>query len=55
MPRRSQLEAFAAHLRDDAPLALDASDALTGMRLIDECYRAAGFPVRPRKTPATTA
>ncbi|MGW4911865.1 Gfo/Idh/MocA family protein [Streptomyces sp. NPDC004270] len=43
-----QLEAFAAHLRDGAPLALDAEDALTTMRLIDECYLAAGFPVRPR-------
>ncbi|WP_329331280.1 Gfo/Idh/MocA family oxidoreductase [Streptomyces sp. NBC_00663] len=43
-----QLEAFAAHLRDGAPLALDADDALTTMRLIDDCYRAAGFPVRPR-------
>ena len=43
-----QLEAFAAHLRGGAPLVLDADDALTTMRLIDECYRAAGFPVRPR-------
>ncbi|MCI3275019.1 Gfo/Idh/MocA family protein [Streptomyces cylindrosporus] len=49
-----QLEAFAAHLREDAPLALDADDALTTMRLIDDCYRAAGFPVRPRTVlPAT--
>ncbi|WP_217561460.1 Gfo/Idh/MocA family protein [Streptomyces sp. GbtcB6] len=49
-----QLEAFAAHLRDGAPLALDAEDALTTMRLIDECYRAAGFPARPRTVlPAT--
>ncbi|MBP8532256.1 Gfo/Idh/MocA family protein [Streptomyces sp. MK37H] len=43
-----QLEAFAAHVRDGAPLVLDAEDALTTMRLIDECYQAAGFPVRPR-------
>ncbi|NNN29208.1 Gfo/Idh/MocA family oxidoreductase [Streptomyces sp. S3(2020)] len=43
-----QLEAFAAHLRDGAPLPLDADDALTTMQLIDECYRAAGFSVRPR-------
>ncbi|MEV6765053.1 Gfo/Idh/MocA family oxidoreductase [Streptomyces sp. NPDC051105] len=43
-----QLEAFAARLRDGAPLALDAEDALTTMRLIDGCYQAAGFPVRPR-------
>ncbi|MFE2520759.1 Gfo/Idh/MocA family protein [Streptomyces mirabilis] len=43
-----QLEAFAAHLRRGAPLTLDADDALTTMRLIDDSYRAAGFPVRPR-------
>ncbi|MEU9448823.1 Gfo/Idh/MocA family oxidoreductase [Streptomyces sp. NPDC048277] len=48
-----QLEAFAAHLRHGATLPLDAEDALTTMRLIDECYRAAGFPVRPR-TPVTS-
>ncbi|MPY59459.1 Gfo/Idh/MocA family protein [Streptomyces spongiae] len=49
-----QLDAFAAHLRAGAPLALDAGDALTTMRLIDDCYRAAGFPVRPRTDPPTT-
>ncbi|MFE7278233.1 Gfo/Idh/MocA family protein [Streptomyces sp. NPDC057623] len=43
-----QLEAFAAHIRRDAPLALDADDALVTMRLIDESYRAAGFEPRPR-------
>ncbi|TDU01966.1 putative dehydrogenase [Streptomyces sp. 846.5] len=43
-----QLEAFAAHLRHGAPLALDADDALTTMRLIDDTYRAAGFLLRPR-------
>ncbi|MER5664895.1 Gfo/Idh/MocA family protein [Streptomyces mirabilis] len=42
-----QLEAFAAHLRRGTPLTLDADDALTTMRLIDDSYRAAGFPVRP--------
>ncbi|WP_329543945.1 Gfo/Idh/MocA family oxidoreductase [Streptomyces sp. NBC_01356] len=42
-----QLEAFAAHLRHGAPLVLDADDALTTMRLIDDCYQAAGFPLRP--------
>ncbi len=42
-----QLEAFAAHLRRGQPLVLDAEDALTTMRLIDDCYRAAEFPVRP--------
>ncbi|MFF4521145.1 Gfo/Idh/MocA family protein [Streptomyces bluensis] len=49
-----QLDAFAAHLREGAPLALGADDALTTMRLIDDCYRAAGFPVRPRNAPAPT-
>lgn len=43
-----QLEAFTAHVRQGAPLMLDADDALTTMRLIDACYRAAGFPVRSR-------
>lgn len=43
-----QLEAFAAQLRHGVRSALDADDALTTMRLIDDCYRAAGFPVRPR-------
>jgi predicted dehydrogenase len=43
-----QLEAFAAHLRRGAPLRLDADDALATMRLIDDCYRSAGLPLRPR-------
>ncbi|NUP15700.1 MAG: Gfo/Idh/MocA family oxidoreductase [Streptomyces sp.] len=45
-----QLEAFAAHIRRDAPLPLDADDALATMTLIDESYRAAGFEPRPRTT-----
>ncbi|MGI5459899.1 Gfo/Idh/MocA family protein [Streptomyces sp. CA-249302] len=45
-----QLEAFAARVREGAPLALDADDALATMTLIDECYRAAGFEPRPRTT-----
>lgn len=52
--RTYQLDAFAAHLRQGAPLSLHAGDALTTMRLIDDCYRAAGFPVRPRTVPPTT-
>lgn len=49
-----QLDALAAHLRHGAPLSLHADDALTTMRLIDTCYLAAGFPVRPRTVlPAT--
>lgn len=50
-----QLEAFAAHLRRGTPLTLDADDALTTMRLIDDSYRAAGFPVRPRTVLPATA
>ncbi|MFF7600857.1 Gfo/Idh/MocA family protein [Streptomyces mirabilis] len=50
-----QLEAFAAHLRRGRQLTLDADDALTTMRLIDDCYRAAGFPVRPRTVLPATA
>lgn len=43
-----QLEAFAAAVRDDAPLPIDADDAVVTMALIDDCYRAAGFAPRPR-------
>jgi predicted dehydrogenase len=43
-----QLEALGAHLRDGAPLPIDADDALATMELIDACYRAAGFQPRPR-------
>ncbi|MFG2855863.1 Gfo/Idh/MocA family protein [Streptomyces mirabilis] len=50
-----QLEAFATRLRRGTPLTLDAADALTTMRLIDDCYWAAGFPVRPRTVLPATA
>ena len=43
-----QLEALRAHLRDGAPLPIDADDALATMELIDASYRAAGFQPRPR-------
>jgi predicted dehydrogenase len=43
-----QLEALRAHLRDGAPLPIDADDALATMELIDACYHAAGFQPRPR-------
>jgi predicted dehydrogenase len=46
-----QLEALAAHLREGAPLLTDADDAVATMDLIDEAYRAAGLPPRPRGTP----
>ncbi|MFE9602511.1 Gfo/Idh/MocA family protein [Streptomyces hokutonensis] len=43
-----QLEAFAARLRNGAPLPLGPDDAVATMTLIDESYRAAGFAPRPR-------
>ncbi|MBD0839697.1 Gfo/Idh/MocA family protein [Streptomyces sp. TRM68416] len=43
-----QLDAFAARVREGAPLPLDADDALAMMTLIDATYRAAGFEPRPR-------
>ncbi|MFD7246664.1 Gfo/Idh/MocA family protein [Streptomyces massasporeus] len=43
-----QLEAFAARVRDGAPLPLDADDAVTTMELIDACYLEAGLEARPR-------
>ena len=43
-----QLEAFAAHLRNGAPLKNDVDDAVATMQLIDDCYRAAGLTPRPK-------
>jgi len=45
-----QLEAFAAHLREGAPLPIDADDAVATMELIDACYREAGLQPRPVTT-----
>lgn len=45
-----QLEAVAAHLRDGAPLPIDAADAVVQMRLVDDCYSAAGLKPRPSMT-----
>ena len=39
------------HLRDGAPLPIDADDAVANMQLVDDCYRAAGFSPRPRTAP----
>ena len=50
-----QLEALRAHLRDGAPLPIDADDAVATMELIDACYRAAGFQPRPRTPPVGAA
>ena len=46
-----QLEALIAALRGGAPMPIDTDDAVATARLIDSCYRAAGLPLRPRKTP----
>jgi predicted dehydrogenase len=45
-----QLEAFAAAVRDGAPVLTDADDALATMELIDACYRTAGLEPRPSTT-----
>ncbi|NJC70577.1 Gfo/Idh/MocA family oxidoreductase [Planosporangium thailandense] len=42
-----QLEAFTAAVRTGAPMPTDGDDAVVTMRLIDECYRAAGLSPRP--------
>lgn len=42
-----QLDAFTAAVRDGAPVATDADDAVATMELIDDSYRAAGLPLRP--------
>ncbi len=41
-----QLEAFAAHVCDGAPLPVDNDDAVANMALIDDAYVAAGLPLR---------
>jgi predicted dehydrogenase len=46
-----QLEAFVARVREGDPLPIDADDAVATMRLIDQCYRSAGFEPRPRYAP----
>jgi predicted dehydrogenase len=46
-----QLEAFAAAIRDGAPVATGGDDAVATAELIDDCYRAAGFELRPRSAP----
>lgn len=47
-----QLEAFAAAVRSGASMPTDSDDAVETMRLIDECYRAAGFEPRARWAPS---
>ncbi|WP_433364834.1 Gfo/Idh/MocA family protein [Actinoplanes sp. CA-142083] len=41
-----QLDAFAAAVRDGAPVLTDAADAIRTMTVIDAIYQAAGLPVR---------
>jgi predicted dehydrogenase len=45
-----QLEAFRRAVRERAPLATDARDAVANLRVIDAIYEAAGL--RPRGLPA---
>lgn len=42
----AQLTAFVAAVRDGAPYVTDATDAIATMQIIDDCYRAAGLPLR---------
>jgi predicted dehydrogenase len=46
-----QLEAFSAAVRDGAPVPTGGDDAVATAELIDDCYRAAGFDLRPRTAP----
>lgn len=46
-----QLEAFAGHLRNGAPLLTGADDTVASLQLIDDCYRAACLPPRPAGQP----
>jgi predicted dehydrogenase len=41
-----QLEAFAAHVQDGAPIPLDTADAVDNMAYVDAAYRAAGLSPR---------
>jgi hypothetical protein len=41
-----QLEAFAAHLLDGAPLPIGVEDAVQNMHYVDAAYRAAGMSPR---------
>ena len=41
-----QLDVFVDAVRNGTPVITDPRDAVEGMRLIDDCYRAAGLPLR---------
>ena len=49
-----QLEAFITALRRGTPMPTGPDDAVATAQLIDRCYRAAGLPLRPRKTLTST-
>lgn len=49
-----QLQGFIDHLRSGTPLPFPVDDPVTSMQLIDDCYLAAGFALRPQQ-PATMA
>jgi predicted dehydrogenase len=44
-----QLEEFITALRDGRRMPTDPDDAVATAQLIDQCYRTAGLPLRPRK------
>ena len=46
-----QLEEFIRALRGGTPMPTGPDDAVATAQLIDQCYRAAGLPLRPRTTP----
>jgi Predicted dehydrogenases and related proteins len=48
-----QLEALIGALRGGTPMPIDTDDAVATAELIDECYRAAGLPLRPRTSLAS--
>jgi predicted dehydrogenase len=50
-----QLEAFRAHVREQAPFPLDVNDAVRTAEMIDEIYVSAGFGPRPRLDLVETA
>ena len=45
-----QLEAFIQALRGGEPMPTGPDDAVATAELIDQCFSAAGFPLRPRKS-----
>jgi predicted dehydrogenase len=45
-----QLQAFTTAVRGGTPMPTGPDDAVATAELIDQCYRAAGLPLRPRAT-----